>query len=326
MITRQNTFFRIKAGIGITAWILLLIFGSLLFLPGNGLCERKVFKPDETESFSPDANLLTIRVAGMHSGDSMLITMGDESMAVDLGTGSGMEQILEMFRAAGISKLDYFCNTHPHEDHAGGFIPLVQTGFSIGSFITFFDHDYVGPSAPQKLTLRTAEKWNVPVVDKKTEDRMTIGDAEITFYRLPDQKYTWETSCNDFSAMLHIRFGDCAILLTADVEIRSQAVLSRLYDLKADILKAPHHGASRIEQSFLDEVDPEYAFITGGAGDSEDVQKQLEKRGVCHINFSPWGMITMQTDGTKWIVWQDFNPDMDPFIQRYLKSHPWLIV
>ena len=56
------------------------------------------------------------------------------------------------------------------------------------------------------------------------------------------------------------------------------------------------------------------------------VHIELKKRGVCHINFSPWGMITMQTDGTKWIVWQDFNPDMDPFIQRYLKSHPWLIV
>ncbi len=293
-------------------------------LRGSG--REKVFKPDETEPFSPDANLLTIRVAGMHSGDSMLITMGGESMAVDLGTGAGMEQILDMYKAAGIHRLDWFCNTHPHEDHIGGFIPLVQSGFPIGAFITFFDHDYVGPSAPQKLNMRAAEKWKIPVADRKTEDRMTLGDAEITFYRLPSRKYTWETSCNDYSAMLHIRLGDCTLLLTADVEIRSQAVLAKLYDLKADILKVPHHGASKIEKSFLDETDPEYAFITGGAGDSEDVQNQLRKHGVSHIHFSPWEMITMQTDGTKWIVRQDLHPDMDPFIQRYLKSHPWLIV
>ncbi len=37
-------------------------------------------------------------------------------------------------------------------------------------------------------------------------------------------------------------------------------------------------------------------------------------------------MITMQTDGKKWIVRQDLKPGMDEFIERYLYQHPWLIL
>ena len=256
----------------------------------------------------------------------MLLTCGDQSMLVDLGTGSAMEDIRSMLEAAGLTSVDYFCNTHPHEDHLGGFMPLVQSGFPIGSLITFFDHDYIAPSAVQKLGMQTAEEWHIPVIDRKTEETMAFGDAEITFYRLPVKKYSWTLSCNDLSAMLLIRFGDCSVLLTGDVEIRSQGVLAKLYDLKADILKVPHHGVSKMDLNFLAAVDPEYAFVTGSSNDSQNAQKQLKRRGVCHISFSPWGMITLQTDGQKWTVRQDLKPGMDDYIKRYLYQHPWLIL
>ncbi len=303
-----------------------LLLCCLLLFAGRGLGEGKVFRAEDTEPFPADAPLLSVRVAGMKSGDCMLVTCGEENMLVDLGTGSGMEDIRAMLDDAGVSSVDYFCNTHPHDDHLGGFIPLVQSGFPIGALITFFDHDYLAPSAVQKLGIRTAEEYGIPVIDRKTEETMTLGGAEITFYRLPEKKYSWKLSCNDLSAMLLIRYGDCSILLTGDVEIRSQAVLARLYDLKADILKVPHHGVGKMELNFLADVDPEYAFVTGGANSSETAQKQLKRRGVCHISFSPWGMITMQTDGQKWIVRQNLKPDMDEFIQRYLSQHPWLIL
>ncbi len=76
-------------------------------------------------------------------------------------------------------------------------------------------------------------------------------------------------------------------LLTGDVEIRSQGVLAKMYDLKTDILKIPHHGVSKMDLNFLADADPEYAFVTGSALDSQDTQKQLKRRGVCHIHFSP---------------------------------------
>ncbi|MBQ9210113.1 MAG: MBL fold metallo-hydrolase [Clostridia bacterium] len=305
---------------------LLSLLMLLLALPLQGLAEGPIYRPGETDPFPEDAKLLTVRVAGMKTGDAMLITFGEESMLVDLGTGSGMEDILKMLDIAGVTAADYYCNTHPHSDHLGGFVPLVQSGFPIGAMITFFPHDYVAPSAVQKLGIRTAEEYNIPVIDKKTEDQMSLGDAGITFYRLPDRKYTWPLTCNDLSAMLKVEYGDCSILLTGDVEIRSQAVLAKLYDLKADILKVPHHGASKIEQNFLENVDPKYAFVTGGSGDSQAAQKQLRKRGVNYISFTPWGMITMQTDGTKWIVWQDLKPEMETYIQRFREQNPWLIV
>ena len=256
-----------------------LVFCALAVLPGGSFAEGKVFYAEDTEPFAPDAKLMTIRVAGMKNGDSMLITCGEESMLVDLGTDSAQEYIRAMLEDAGASGVDYFCNTHPHDDHIGGLMPLAESGFPIGSMITFFPHDYVAPSAPQKLGIRTAQEHQIPIIDAKTGDTMTLGDAKITFYRLPEKKYTWKLSCNDQSAMLRVQFGDCTALLTGDVEIRSQQVLARLYDLnlKADVVKVPHHGASKMDQSFLEKVDPEYAYVTGGALETQDVQKQLKK-------------------------------------------------
>ena len=314
------------AGRRLLACLLALALSALPGLAAPALGEGKVFAPGETEPFSPDAKLLTVRVAGMKTGDCMLLTLGEASMLVDLGTGSGMDKIREMLAAAGLTGVDYFCNTHPHGDHLGGFMPLVQSGFPIGSLITFFDHDYIAPSAVQVQGMRTAEEWHVPVIDHKTEDVIDFGGASITFYRLlPEKKYSWKLSCNDLSAMMKICYGDCSILLTGDVEVRSQGVLAKQYDLKADILKVPHHGVSKMELNFLGNVDPEYAFVTGGANGSEAALKQLKRRDVRRVSFSPWGMITMQTDGTKWIVSQDVDPEMNDFIERFKYNHPWWI-
>jgi hypothetical protein len=57
----------------------------------------------------------------------------------------------------------------------------------------------------------------------------------------------------------------------------------------------------------------------------EAALKQLKRRDVRRVSFSPWGMITMQTDGTKWIVSQDVDPEMNDFIERFKYNHPWWI-
>ena len=290
---------------------IICLLAALLLLPLCALGEGKVFREGDTEPFAEDAELLTVRVAPLLGGDCMLMTLGDHSMFVDVGSNVNLDDIQAVIADAGIDRVDYVYNTHPHYDHIGGFVPLVESGFPVGALITFFEHDYTEVSVVQGLTIRTAEAYGIPVIDMKTEDRMDFGGAELISYRMPDDTIFPSTICNDRSAMLMVHYGDCSILLTGDVELPAETVMSELYDLKTDILKIPHHGLGKIYEPFLDKTDPECVFITHGSAEAGEVRDQLYKRGIWRISYATWGMITMQTDGTKWIVKQEILPGME---------------
>ena len=68
---------------------------------------------------------------------------------------------------------------------------------------------------------------------------------------------------------------------------------------------------------FYREVDPEYTFFTHGAGNTKEAQALLIHNGYTRMSFATWGMITMQTDGKKWIVSQEILPEKKEVADTY---------
>ena len=295
-----------------------------MLLPVFALAEetRKVFYEDETEPFQENAELLTLRVCPLLGADCMLLTLGGHSMLVDTGRKLQAQTILDVLQEAGLESVEYVFSTHPHQDHLGGMIPLLEAGLGVGTFFTVFPHNYVefvGGYEYQPETIKAMEARNIPVTDLKADDTIPFGNAEITVLRIPDSYIAaGQRTCNDMSAMLMVKYGECSMLLTADVERMDEIELADLYDLKADIMKFPHHGMSLIEPVFLNEIRPEVVFFTHGAGNTHRAQAQIYKAGYERMFFATWGTIIMQTDGTKWIVKQDLLPDYVIVAKRYV--------
>ncbi|MBR4359169.1 MAG: MBL fold metallo-hydrolase [Clostridia bacterium] len=303
---------------------LCFLMAILLLIPACAMAGRheKVFLEGETDPFPEDAVLLTLRVCPQMGADSMLLTLGEHSMLVDAGLYEHYDLVRKMLDEAGLTELEYVYNSHPHEDHIGGVKGLLEEGFPIGTFFTVFPHDYTSAAVQQAGVLHALERAHVPIADLKTEDTIPFGDAQIVMYRVPDPCILSTMDCNDLSGMLLITYGECSVLLTGDVELLSQPKLAERYDLKADIMKYPHHGIGRPHRDFLQNADPEYIFITNGSMDTQDEQMYLRKKGYDRLTFTTWGPITMQTDGTKWIVTQEIYPSKREYV-NYFWKHFW---
>jgi competence protein ComEC len=77
------------------------------------------------------------------------------------------------------------------------------------------------------------------------------------------------TAVNDVSVVLRASTALGRVLLTGDVELSAQsALLASGADLRADVLKVPHHGSRYSSPAFLAAVHPRLALVSVGAGNT----------------------------------------------------------
>ena len=152
-------------------------------------------------------------------------------------------------------------------------------------------------------TIQLTEKLGIPNRQVGEGDTLTLGGAELKLHR-----YTKVNNTNAKSLLTKVTFGHATVLLCADITGRAQkGFLTQLApeDLKADVIKIPHHGITPVEPDFLTAVSPEFAIVTNYADEKRlsKLMYQLEGRGIPHY-FSGEGTVELATDGTDWYVWQ----------------------
>ncbi len=293
-------------------WFILCL---LLILPVLAAADdKKVYFSGETAPFPEDAQVMRILVFPLQGADGMLLSLDDDALLVDGGVDTQADIVFDTAKEYGCSRVHRAFNTHPHNDHIGSIPKLLEKGFEIDQFITVFPLDYSESDSMQIKVLGELKKKGIPIIQMKNGDEIPFGEAKITIVQ-----QTGMGGTNSKSGMLYIRYRNASILLTGDVEGDAQRLFADKYDLKADILKVPHHGVSLIETEFLENVDPEFAVITNGSINTEDVQEELMKAGI-PFYFATWGPILLETDGEKWIVDQKRFPERGKYIERYIRD------
>ena len=287
--------------------VLLMTAGAACTAYAEVYIEKE--KPEDWE----ERDLLRIYALYALDCDSFVLECGGQVMVLDGGNSPKEKDLTDFLKEHGWDHPDMIFNSHPHDDHIEALTNAIRHGgITTDVFISPFREDY--SYRFQKSAVKALREKEIPYRQIFNGEELTLGGARMVMYRYDgDTKKPDGASMtmNDMSGVLWVRFGDAAILLTADIGGTVQKMMAEQYGsegLKSDILKAPHHGKNAVNGDLLRTVDPKLVIITGKVARTEDCLRQMNREKIPWKRTS-YGTILMETDGKDWYVNQEYSAE-----------------
>jgi len=271
-------------------------------------------------SAGPDGKL-HVEFLDVGQGDCALLTMPDGTTVLVDGGGRpaigsndsegerddaferdsrsiGERVVSEYLWSRGLDRVDYIVATHADADHIDGLSDVVRN-FSVRGAIVARTPSVDAEFARFAETMRQAQ---VPLHVVGAGDAMNIGS--VTFEVLWPPPNPAGSSGNNDSALLRVRMGDRAILLTGDIEKEGEArVLTEGIDLRSDIVKVAHHGSRTSSiPAFVNATRASLAVISVGRSSMfghphQEVVERWRASGAQVMTTGEKGTISVVTDG-----------------------------
>lgn len=231
-------------------------------------CSVKIEQPKSVTEEKKDSarvsqvSQLEVSIIDVGQGDSVLIkTPGEKYVLVDAASRNGKDKLFNYLKSKNINKFDAVVGTHPHEDHIGNLDDVINE-YKV-------DKVYL-----PKATSTTKTFENLMDAIKRKSLKITTAKAGVDFeidgvkfsFLAPNSESYDET--NDYSGVIRVSYGSTSFLLMGDAEKKSEGeILSKGYDIKADVIKLGHHGSySSSGANFIKKVNPKYAVVSCGKG------------------------------------------------------------
>lgn len=221
-------------------------------------------KDDEDEKKDKEPiGTLTIQYVDVGQADAALVECDGEYLLIDGGNRGDSDILYSILKRKNINHLNYVVGTHAHEDHIGGIAGALEACKTVGvvySPVTAYDSKTF--ESFKKAAEEKAGKLTVP----KAGDEFKLGGATVKILG-PVKSYD---EPNNTSIVLKITFGKTSFLFAGDIEYDAEIDLIEAgVNVKADVLKVPHHGGSTSTcYRFLKEVAPKYGIISVGEGNT----------------------------------------------------------
>ena len=253
------------------------------------------------------------------NGGTMIIDAGIRSQRFDMGE----RVVVPFLRHRGVRRVDVVVASHPHADHIGGLVHLLEQ-VEVGHYI----------DSGQQYDSWTSRRIHELIRQKGiVYHRVAAGDSlaglggvgglvlhPTTAFVAADGASL--LGVNNGSLALRLDYAGTHILFTGDIEQETEpAMLAWGARLRADVLKAAHHGSRTSSgERFLRAVDADLAILSVGAYNkfghpAAEVLARLSDLGAQVYRTDACGAVSLQIEA-------DGSRRVQPMIRQQTRERP----
>lgn len=207
----------------------------------------------------PDGWLLVACEVGQ--GDAVVLGTGEPGTAVVVDVGPDPVVMDACLDRLGVTTIAVLVLTHLHADHVAGLAGALD-GRAVGPVLTGPGRD---PTGAWRAVQSAAQATGSAVLTPPVGASYRVGALTLTVLGPDHEFHGTESDANNDSLVVRAETHGVSMLFTGDIEPPAQQALLRSgVDLRADVLKVPHHGSARTLDRFLTAVDADIAVIGVG--------------------------------------------------------------
>jgi len=243
-------------------WLMFLMLVAML-IASAGCSTEKVVEQGQVSS-GQEQGTLQVKVLDIGQGDAILIRGGGQTVLVDTGDIETRDKLVAYIKKEGITAIDTVIITHPHADHLGGMLGVLEN-FKVKQI---YDSGQTATTALYRKYLSEVQKQKIPFNLVTAGEEISITNEIKLKFLTPSKPFITESAMNNNSIVAKLTYNQFSMLLTGDAEKESEKNMVKNYakELKSTVLKAGHHGSNTSSSSgFLKAVGPEAVIISLGA-------------------------------------------------------------
>ena len=220
---------------------------------------------------------------------TLILTPRNKSILID-GGGTrddaeydiGEKVLLPYLLDRKVKKINYIFISHFDADHCNGLVAILENL----KVDTLLIGEQAQESTEYYKIIETAQKNNVAVQKLKKGDKILI-EKDCMFHILYPERNLIFNDLNNNSIVIKFIYQNFSMLFTGDIEAKAEKkILEKDIDVRANILKVSHHGASTSStEEFIKSVNPIVAVIGVGEKNTfghpnEKVLERFYERGI----------------------------------------------